>query len=51
MTTQEEIHKTERVEYMQEQAGHCKHNYVDDIMPENGVDYPIKRCTKCGDWS
>ena len=52
MTTREEILETERVERMQEQAGYkpCHHELVDDVMKEDGVDYPIKKCAKCGYW-
>jgi hypothetical protein len=28
----------------------CNHELVDGTMPENGVKYPIKKCTKCGWW-
>jgi hypothetical protein len=28
----------------------CQHKYRDDIMKESGIWYPIKVCTKCGDW-
>jgi hypothetical protein len=53
MTTREEIVETEHSEALYESRYgpiKCDHNYVDDVMPESGVDYPVKVCTKCGDW-
>lgn len=34
-------------EYHQEKH---EHEMIDDLMPEEGVDYPIKRCVLCGHW-
>ena len=50
MTTREEIEDMERQEAMQERVEGCVHEYIDDVMPENGVDYPIRKCIRCGDW-
>lgn len=30
--------------------GTNSHEWVEDVMPEEGVDYPIIKCTKCGYW-
>lgn len=31
-------------------SNECDHDYRDDVMREEGVDYPIKVCNKCGFW-
>ena len=28
----------------------CNHEFRDDVMREEGIDYPIKVCNKCGHW-
>lgn len=28
----------------------CRHEYVKDVMLEEGVKYAINHCVKCGDW-